>query len=90
MSMTKRYLESLPKEQQDDILGLPPDEWVESAENEPGICAECSNEWPESQLSQDGLCPNCEPAEVDKFEQRDTAPLVKPRGKCVNIGGWDV
>lgn len=35
MSMTKRYLESLPKEQQDDILGLPPDEWVESAENEP-------------------------------------------------------
>lgn len=26
MSMTKRYLESLPKEQQDDILGLPPDE----------------------------------------------------------------
>lgn len=35
MSMTKRYLESLPKEQQDDILGLPPDEWDESAENEP-------------------------------------------------------
>jgi len=35
MSMTKRYLESLPKEQQDDILGLPPDEWTESAENEP-------------------------------------------------------
>jgi len=35
MSMAKRYLESLPKEQQDDILGVPPDEWVESAENEP-------------------------------------------------------
>ena len=35
MSMTKRYLESLPKEQQDNILGLPPDEWTESAENEP-------------------------------------------------------
>ena len=37
MSMTKRYLESLPKEQQDDILGIPPDEWTESAENEPEI-----------------------------------------------------
>jgi len=35
MSMTKRYLESLPKEQQDDILGLPPDEWTDDAENEP-------------------------------------------------------
>ncbi len=35
MSLTKRYLESLPKEQQDEILGLPPDEWTESAENEP-------------------------------------------------------
>ena len=45
MSMTKRYLESLPKEQQDDILGLPPDEreWYESAENEPEI------EWPEEE-----------------------------------------
>jgi hypothetical protein len=69
MSMTKRYLESLPKEQQDDILGLPPDEWYESAENEPD--------------------------EPDKFEERDTAPVVKPRGKCVrekNADGviWDV
>jgi len=35
MSMAKRYLESLPRKQQDDILGLPPDEWTESAENEP-------------------------------------------------------
>ena len=35
--MTKRYLESLPKEQQDDILGLPPDEWTESAESVPEI-----------------------------------------------------
>ena len=37
MGMTKRYLESLPKEKQDDILGLPFDgwdEWDESAENE--------------------------------------------------------
>jgi len=33
--MTKRYLESLPKEKQDDILGLPFDEWTEEAENEP-------------------------------------------------------
>jgi hypothetical protein len=57
MSMTKRYLESLPKEQQDDILGVPPDEWTESAENEPD--------------------------ELDKFEDRDTAQLIKPRGKCV-------
>jgi hypothetical protein len=64
MSMTKRYLESLPKEQQDDILGIPPDEWTESAENEP--------------------------AEVDKFGERDNARLEKPRGKCVNIDGWDV
>lgn len=34
MSMTKRYLESLPEEQQDDILGLPPmdEEWPD----EPG------------------------------------------------------
>lgn len=24
MSMTKRYLDSLPRKQQDDILGLPP------------------------------------------------------------------
>lgn len=38
--MTKRYLESLPKEQQDDILGLPPDEWTESAANEPEVDAE--------------------------------------------------
>ena len=35
MSMTKRYLESLSKQQQDEILGLPPDEWTEEAENEP-------------------------------------------------------
>jgi len=33
--MTKRHLESLSKQQQDEILGLPPDEWVEDAENEP-------------------------------------------------------
>ena len=35
MSMTKRHLNNLPKEQQADILGLPPDEWTEDAENEP-------------------------------------------------------
>jgi len=47
-----------PPEPEDDILGLPPDEWTDSAENEPEV-------------------------ETDKFEQRDTAVLVKPRGKCV-------
>ena len=36
MSMTKRYLESLPAEVQDDILGLPPadDEWPEEKGDE--------------------------------------------------------
>jgi hypothetical protein len=29
MSMTKRYLESLPREKQDDILGVP-GEWLEA------------------------------------------------------------
>lgn len=26
----------------------------------------------------------------DKFEQRDNSQLIKPRGKCVTIDGWDV
>jgi len=43
MSMTKRYLDTLPKEQQDDILGIPPDEWTDSAENEP-------TEWPDDDV----------------------------------------
>lgn len=45
MSMTKRYLESLPKEQQDDILGLPPDEWDESAENVPPVEEDFWPDW---------------------------------------------
>lgn len=79
--MTKRHLESLPKEQQDDILGLPPgewgyseyetvpqifckpEEWDDSAENEPTNtlvnCVECDEVWPESELDQDGKCPDC-------------------------------
>ncbi len=57
-------IEEQKTEQQDDVLGLPPDEWTESAENEP--------------------------EEADKFEQRDSSQLIKPRGKCVNIDGWDV
>jgi len=40
MSMTKRYLESLPQAEQDAILGLPPNEWDESAENEPDAAEE--------------------------------------------------
>lgn len=42
--MTKRYLESLPQAEQDNILGLPAqdDEWTESAENEP-------EDWPEEE-----------------------------------------
>jgi hypothetical protein len=27
---------------------------------------------------------------LDSFEQRDSAVLVKPRGRCVTIDGWDV
>jgi len=38
--MTKRYLESLPQAEQDDILGRA-DEWTESAENEPDADDEC-------------------------------------------------
>jgi hypothetical protein len=39
MSMTKRHLESLPAEVQNDILGLPhcEDEWYDSADNEPDV-----------------------------------------------------
>ena len=41
MSLTKRYLESLPADEQDAILGgidnvyISPDEWTNDAENEP-------------------------------------------------------
>jgi len=48
MSMTKRYLESLPKEQQDDILGLPPGGWLEGQyETIPQTFCK-SDEWVES------------------------------------------
>jgi hypothetical protein len=82
MSITKRWLESLPKEQQDDILGLPPGEWLEAEyETAPQIFCK-PDEWYESAEN--------EPEELDKFEERDNARLEKPRGKCVNIDGWDV
>jgi hypothetical protein len=29
-------------------------------------------------------------APADKFAERDGARLEKPRGKCVNINGWDI
>ena len=67
-----------PPEPEDDILGLPPDEWTESAENEPEVDADYEAWW----AARDSM--------ADKFEQRDNARLVKPRGKCVNIDGWDV
>lgn len=39
MSMTKRYLESLPQSEQDAILGRF-DEWTDDAENEPELTQE--------------------------------------------------
>lgn len=53
MSMTKRYLESLPQAEQDDILGLPRDEWDESAENEP--TQEQINEWMRQRVEAEDL-----------------------------------
>ena len=57
MSMTKRYLESLPQEKQDAILGRP-SEGEEEAE-----CAGCEWTFPASALSSKGLCEDCERGE---------------------------
>lgn len=71
MSMTKRYLESLPKEQQDDILGLGPqdDEWTESADNARevwDVCEGCEMTFPQSALFM-GLCFTCRELESGEF-----------------------
>ena len=59
------------------------DEWTESAENEPPA----DETWPE-EMPGDEQC-------ADKFERRNSAPFIKPRGHCVqevmpNGDIWDV
>lgn len=73
MSITKRYLESLPEEEQNNILGLPPsdEEWTDDAENEPTL------------VYHDGEI--LEIPTVDKWTERDEAVLVRPQGHCVSI-----
>lgn len=85
------------------ITDMTDDEWTESAENEPDElwgCGGCGNRWPLSQLRERG-CPDCYADRggdiecADKFEQRDSSPLVKPLGVCVTLVRddgmhWDV
>jgi hypothetical protein len=65
MSMTKRYLESLPEEEQNAILGAFPDEWTESAESAP--LEECSICGCGFSASFKGIvCPDCVSTEGDR------------------------
>lgn len=58
MSTTKRLIDSLPKEDQDVILGLFFDEWTESADNAPTQnCARCESDF--SVDFEGVICPSC-------------------------------
>lgn len=104
MSMTKDYLHSLPQAEQDAILGRP-DEWDDDAENEPtdeelAEWARALMEEDDEPTACDcdchradggGLvCSDCAANHVDKFTERENAPLVKPQPKGVTGGCFDI
>lgn len=101
MSMTKRYLESLPQAEQDAILGgvdnayISPDEWTDDAENEP--TDEELAEWARALMEENDDAVSTASImasfhewrraliEEDERERREIAPLVRPEGKCVTL-----
>lgn len=50
-------------------------------------CRICRKTWPISEMNTNGECPDCQ---LDEWERRENAPMVKPQPKGVKAGAMDV